>query len=175
MNDAIFRNTWFGGGLKYGGQVIAAGVESVDGAIFNISHPSWVYQFGITSARLGPGLGGGVGSTAIVAFNTTNILTLDGTTISDWGFNLTIGGRWAEVAKALTHFKQYAALAKAGAKVATSLEDVETAKLAVHYLWNAMDMGSRGTQPVIATFDLPAGAGAEVSLVTTCGVFNIVR
>ena len=175
--DNFYRNTWIGAGAKYGGQLIGAGYDSSDGAVFNVAHPGWCFEFEITNLRLGPGLGGGVGSMIVIAFNTTNIYNLSGTNIEDWGFNFALAGKWSAIAKSLANIQKYAALAKL-AKSATAtknfVKDAEGLKMATNYLWNAFDMNKRGGKPTIFTLDLPAGVGLEVSLVKTYGTFNIL-
>lgn len=178
MNDNVWRNTWLGRGVKYGGQLIAAGMESVDGTIFCAANPNWEFQFGVTNARLGPGLGGGVGAVAVFGFNIPSIMAMDGTELSDWGVNLSLGGKWKDVAKGLLRWKYYKVIAELGVRAANVPKmgkDLEGMKLAVHYLWNAMDIGSRGGKPVLAMVDLPIGSGYEVSIVYTTGKFNIIN
>lgn len=174
MNEEkIFRNTWIGVGTKYGGQLIAAGVEAVDGGILSVANPSWFYQFGVNNVRLGPGLGAAIGAVAIVGFNIPSIMAMDGTEMSDWGLNLSLGGKWKEIGKALMKWKQYKTLTKVGMR-AGMLRDIEELKLSVNYLWNAFDIGSRAGRPLISIIDLPAGTGLEVSLVITQGKFSIL-
>ena len=173
MNDNVWRNTWIGVGTKYGGQLLAAGVEAVDGGIFCVDNPNWFYQFGVNNVRLGLGLGGAIGAVAIVGFNISSIMAMDGAEMTDWGLNLSLGGKWKEIGKALLKWKHYKTLANVGIR-AGMLRDIEEIKLSVNYLWNAFDIGSRGGKPVIAIIDLPAGTGLEVSLVYTQGKFSIV-
>lgn len=171
--DNFYRNTWVGVGAKYGGQFAVIGWDNSNGAIFNIAHPTWCFAFNLDNLRWGPGLGGGIGTTVIIAFNTVNITTLSGTEISDWGFNLSVAAKWDKIAQGLVNIKKYAALAKLG-QIATAGKDMENIKLSANYLWNAYDMGNRPKTPVMFSLDLPVGWGLEVSLVKTTGTFEII-
>ena len=183
MADAVLRDVWFGIAEKSGGHLIAAGVESTVGQIFNVTSPSWNSTFAIENIRLGPGLGGTLfGATVVIVLNCHSLFTLNGTDVSDWGFNFGIGAKWSGLLK----FWQAAGLFKtvqemrAAVKTAQNIQAVvtpknaEVIKASVNYFWNSYDMAN-STKPTIVTLDVPGtGWSAEISLSIMQGKFSIL-
>ena len=167
----MMRNTWLAVATKIGGQLVLVGGEFTEGTLVNCSNTHWRYDFNINSFRAGPGLGGGAGYCVVLAFNCINPCQLDQTSIEDWGFNLALAGKWAQIAKALANYRFYAAIAKMGTSMAIGIQEAEKIKLSVNYLWNAFDMSQRPGTPMICAIDTPAGVGLELSLVKIYGKF----
>jgi hypothetical protein len=195
------KNTWVGIGAKFGGQLIAGGIESVTGAIFNLENPAHWSFFTIETARLGPGLGGALGSaTIVVVLDCRSVMAISGTEMTDWGFNAAFGARLDSLLKLLKGAKQLDALwpiarqalpairrLRVGAGTATrganaalqgfgiTADQFDKIKTATNYVWNAKTTLSRDGKPYILTLDVPAtGYGLELSLVYTSGRFSII-
>lgn len=190
--DAIMRYTWIGVATKIGGGLIAAGVESTTGIMFNALNPNWARPFTIESIRLQLGLGGGIGVSVVMVFNCSSIFSISGTDVNDWGVNFTLGPNWTAVVKNLTRlgFFGKAMKVKGLLKSANSVEamkdakiiskltpsDMEGLKNGVNYFWNANDLAKRGSDTVISALDVPgAGVGAEIAVCPIIkGKFNVL-
>ncbi len=165
MIDGIMRNTWLGVGTKSGGIVLFGGFENTTGTVMNMQNISDKAGFCLNNARLGLGLGWGSGLVAMCVFNCPDINQLHGTTNSDWGINLSLGGKWAAVAKVLANYKFFTTVAKIGDKVGvTNGNDIDSLRNGLHYLYNEYDMAACDGTPKVICFDTPAGFGAEVSV-----------
>lgn len=160
MKQAIdFNKTWWGFGYKYGGFLVAAGMETTEGFIYNSKSLSWCEKFTLTNVRLGLGLGGGIGAVAVLAFNAPSLAALDGMEITDWGVNISLGGKISAMFNAMT--KSHL--------LASDLEDIRNG---LHQLYTVYDFASRGSAPKIISFDL-GGLGAELSANYVLGKFEI--
>jgi hypothetical protein len=195
------KRTWVGIGAKFGGQLIAGGIESVTGAIFNLDNPAHWHFFTIENARLGPGLGGALGGiTVVVVLDCRSVLSISGTDMTDWGLNVAFGARLDSLLKLLKGAKQIDAIwpiarqtlpairrLRVGAGTATrtanaalqgfglTADQFDKLKTATNYIWNAKTTLSRDGKPYILTLDVPGtGYGVELSLVYTSGKFSIV-
>jgi hypothetical protein len=83
------NRTWLGVGLKTGGTLLVVGMENCEGKMFNLANPTARYDFSILSGRLGLGLGGGTGLSAVCVFNCDNpMVRLHNTQTTDWGVNI---------------------------------------------------------------------------------------
>lgn len=179
--DAMMRHTWIGVATKVGGGLIAAGVESTTGIMFNALNPNWARPFTIESIRLQLGVGGGIGVNVVMVFNCSSIFSISGTDVNDWGVNFSLGPNWASMVKNLTKlgFFGKAMKVKGLLKSANSVEamkdakiisqlspsDLEGLKNGVNYFWNANDLAKRGSNTVICALDVPgAGIGAEIAV-----------
>jgi hypothetical protein len=161
----ILKRTWLGIGLKTGGILGIVGMEDTEGKLFNLHNTSSRAHFSLLNARLGIGLGGGTGLVAMCVFNCPNISQLHKKESSDWGVNLSLGGKWDDVAKALANYKFFATVVKIGSKLnITNPKDLESIRNSLHYMYNEYDMAKMGKAiPKVINFDTPAGAGLEVS------------
>ena len=160
MGKAIdFNKTWWGYGYKYGGFLVAAGMETTEGYIYNSKSLSWHERFTLTNVRLGLGLGGGGGAVAVLAFNTPSLSAVDGMEITDWGVNISLGGK-------------ISAMFNAMAKSKLLPSDMEDIRNGLHYLYTEYDIATRGSAPKIISFDL-GGLGAELSANYVMGKFEI--
>ena len=117
MTNFLERKTWLGIGGKVGGTLFVVGAEDTTGCVFNLSNPNVRAWFSLTSVRLGPGLGGGAGLTAMCVFNCDNIRRLHNTQTTDWGVNISLGEKWDSVVKALKNMKFFAKIARIGPKL----------------------------------------------------------
>ncbi len=163
-----FNATWLGVGVKSGGILGIGGVESTSGIFFNVGNPSYTHTFSMTSSRWGLGLGGGGGLVGICVFKLNALAWLDGQVIEDWGVNVSMGGRWKDVAKVLQakRFFHHIKMVKAIGSLVTNLDEVRNI---MHYLYTAYDFDANGDHPMLS-FDIPAaGIGLELSAFKTSG------
>lgn len=190
--DAIMRNTWVGVGTKIGGGLIAGGIESTTGIMFNCLNPTWNTVFSIESVRLQMGVGGGIGANVVVVFNCPSVFTIDKTDVSDWGVNFSLGPNWTAFVKGLTKLGFFGKAIKVkntlkGAKTIEQMKnaqvlgklsrsDMQTIKDGVNYMWNANDLAKRGNKLMISALDVPGVSfGAEISICPIIkGKFNIL-
>lgn len=181
--DINLRNSWAGIGTKIGGSMIAAGIESTSGVIWNLMNANIHMPVCIENARLGPGLGGGIGTSLLFIFNCANPFMIDGMEVSDWGFNFSIGPKWSALLsawKACGYLNSIQEIRKA-LETTNKIQKVikpdtfEKVKLGTNYLWQSVDLARGESKPVVAAFDLPFGSyGAEISLSYTVGKFTIL-
>lgn len=165
------NTTWLGIGEKTGGMLFVVGMEGTEGKMFNLGNINARCGFSLLNARLGLGLGGGTGLVALCVFNCDSPITrINNTPADDWGVNISIGGQWAKIAKALKNYHFFTTVARVGAKlhglVPKHSEDIRNA---MHYLYNAYDVGSAGAAPKVIAIDTPIGVGLEVSAVYALG------
>lgn len=174
MADFDPAKTWLGIALKTGGTLFVVGMEGTEGRMFNLQNPNAQYDFSILCARLGLGLGGGTGLSAVCVFNTDNpMVRLHNTETTDWGVNISLGGQWAKIAKTLKNSRFFTRVGRVGAKLGRLVPaEVEAFRNDLHYLYNAMDI-STSTGPKLVTLDTPAGVGLEVSVNYTIGKIEI--
>lgn len=154
-----YNRTWWGYGYKYGGFLIAAGMETMDGYIYNSKSLAWSEKFTMTNVRLGLGLGGGLGAVAILAFNAPSLAALDGMQINDWGVNISMGAKVSAMAKAMS-------------KSHLLPSDMEDVRNGLHYIYTSLDISGRDLSPKIVCIDL-GGIGAEVSVNYVTGKFEV--
>ena len=168
---------WWGLGAKGGGTLFVVGMELLEAGVINAENSAAKNQFQILSARIGLGLGGSAGLCAVFLFNVKGSLwSENGTTVKDWGINVSLGEKWSDFVKGL---KNFAILAKA-AKLGKSLKgltpaDIEDGRNLLHYVWNGYDLASGGSEFKIITLDIPStGIGYEVSASFTQGTLEVL-
>ena len=167
---------WFGVGIKGGGSLFVVGMEGFEGVIWNAVNPQAHNEFNITSVRLGLGLGGGAGLACLCAFNIVGSMhSVNGSTITDWGVNVSLGPKWSSIMKSLryTGFLK-AAYACAKAKKVTGLTPAhfEQARNVLHYLWDVQDM-TTADGPTYVGIDTPLAVGSEVSVNYLVGTLEV--
>jgi hypothetical protein len=168
--------TWIGYGVKIGGSLAIIGAETTDGKVCNLGYTTEVYPFNISSLRLGPGIGGAVGTVGIFVFNCVNIQDMSDTKTSDWALNFSLGGKWSEIAKGIKRRRLYKALAKTmGDLTNASPSDVTTIRNTASYMYSAVEAeGMMPGTPSAIVLDIPAGGiGVEVSLSKLYGIITV--
>ena len=162
------EQTWLGIGVKSGGMLGVGGAESVSGTVYNLGNPGITYGFSMVSSRWGIGFGGGGGLVVIGGFKLNGLIWLDGRVMEDWGVNVSMGGKWKDLVKALNakNFFRNIKLAKAAGALISNLDEIRNA---MHYIYNAYDFDAKGDHPSVS-FDVPlAGVGLELSAFKTSG------
>ncbi len=168
--------TWIGYGVKVGGSLVLVGAETTDGKVCNLGYTSEVYPFNVSSVRLGPGLGGAVGTVGIFVFNCIDIQGMSDTPTSDWALNISLGGKWSEIAKGIRRRRLYAALSRTmGELTNASPSDVTTIRNTASYMYSAVEAeGLLPGTPTAIILDIPtAGIGVEVSLSKLWGIITV--
>ncbi len=159
------NKTWFGIGEKSGGMLIAAGMEYTTGMVVRGTNLENPIGFSIASARLGLGLGFSGGFVATLIFNCDNIQRMQNTEVTDWGVSISLGGRWAEIARALRRSETFVELARLGWRLRGVASRGEQVRNFLHHAYNAYDIGSMNDVPKVVCMDIPmAGAGAEIAV-----------
>lgn len=166
------HKTWFGLGEKTGGMLVAAGMEHTRGMILRASNLENPIGFSITSARIGLGLGFSGGLVGVLIFNCDNLHRIRDRNITDWGVSISLGGRWAEVARALRRSETFLGLARMGWRMRGAAANAERIRNFLHYAYNACDIASTNNDPKIVTIDTPVGVGAEVAVNYTTGTIS---
>lgn len=175
VRDAEMLSTWIGAGLKAGGMAVFAGLEDTEGVVVRADNFKEAAYVGITSFRVGVGIGTSGNPVVIMMFKTKSPTYFDGESTSDWGVNFAFGPSWSKLAKALTHysfFQKIGRVAKLGWSAATPA-DMEDIRNALHVLYNSLAAGATNG-PVMVCIDCPVGGmGAEASLVATWGQIRV--
>lgn len=153
------HRTWWGIGYKYGGFLIAAGFETLEGYIYHSKSLSWREKFTLTNVRLGLGLGGGAGAVIIAAFNTPSLAALDGMQINDWGVNISLGSKISAMVNAMS-------------KRELLPSDMEQVRTGLQIMYNELDIAAGGDKPKVVCWDV-GGFGAELSANYVTGKFEI--
>lgn len=155
--------TWLGVGLKSGGQLLFGGVETEAGYFFNLDNNTAGHYYSMTSSRWGFGLGGGGGVSIICVFNSNEIWWLNGKEQSDWGVEVSLGGKWKDVIRATD--KSILAILKFLAKnPAAFLQNLDKLRDFAHVVYNTFDVMNRKEEHPILCLDIPfLGEGLELS------------
>lgn len=169
------EQSWFGLGAKGGGMILL-GVDLLEAGVFNASTPAAKERFHILSLKLGLGLGGSGGLCAVCLFNCPNLWMVNGTTVQDWGVNVSLGEKWSDFVKGLKSFRILARAAQLGSKLkGLNPDDIEDARNLLHYVWNGYDFSSGDSSFKIITFDIPGtGFGYEVSAAFSAGTLEVL-
>lgn len=155
--------TWFGYGIKAGGTLFITGTEVLSGRLFNFGSPSEDHQFTMLSIRMGLGIGGGFGYVGCFVFNCLNLWDLHGKKNTDWGVNLSFGGKWSDVVKSIKAAGYTSTLVKVCKATKMHPKEIETFRNTAALLYTSYDM-AKMSGPKMVTFDIPgAGAGVELS------------
>ncbi|MEZ5306169.1 MAG: hypothetical protein R2684_03370 [Pyrinomonadaceae bacterium] len=166
------HSMWIGAGLKTGGMLFFIGAENTEGIIMSLANTNVRYDFSLTNARFGIGLGGGASLVGLCVFNCENLYSLHGQSNSDWGVNISFGQKWNDVYNIMSKYKLFSTLAKMGPKMFVEFgHDVEMLRNGMHHLYNLYDLDKADPKkPKLVTFDIPmAGKGLEVSAGYACG------
>ncbi len=167
-------HNWFGVGVKGGGTLGLAGFETMEGYIANLGMPSHTHSINMSYLRLGAGLGGGVGLCLIFVFNSINPKVLDQTNDSTWSINVALGGKWADVVKALAATKVFQIAPKLlGGLVKATKFDLDNIRNSASYIFTTYELTQQTKNKVVA-IDIPfAGVGAEISAQALYGTIFI--
>lgn len=192
MMPAEFREdqTWVGFAIKGGGILFVVGMEGAEGVAGRLDQfKGSLNEFNITSVRMGLGLGGGVGLSMFLAFNTPMLFQLDGTKISpalrDFNVNISVEAK-IPLGNSFKMIRPIASKLAAGSKVLgglksglgnLSMSDLSTLRDFAHLYWNATVEASDAANtrdPKTMMIDIPgAGAGLELSLFWTQGEISV--
>lgn len=170
---------WFGAGVKGGGTLFVVGMEGFEGAIVNTETPSAINEFNITSVRLGLGLGGGVGLGVLLAYNIPSMWQVNGTEVTDWGVNVSLGTKWSAIVKSLRYsglLKVAGAFAKAKKTFGFTPHDLELIRNFSHQAYSIADLGTPNNagKPAFIGIDVPgASVGSELSAHYLIGTISI--
>ena len=158
---------WFGAGAKWGGQLVAGGVENTVAWIWNAEDSSKRAFLNVQGIRIGPGLGASVGGTFVLAVGLADPLFLLNYQTSGFDFSVSLEEKWSAVIGFLANQKYLPALSflvttviqKGGALDQGQWESYANfAKLV------AAGVGV-GREMSLSSFDVPyAGKGLEVTL-----------
>ena len=168
--------TWYGVAGKVGSTVGILGIETIDGRMFNLANLNTQFNFGLTNMRVGLGFGGGGGVVAMMMFHISNPKLANGTVVTDWGVNLTVGEKWDSIIKGLKNAKFFSTAIRIGAKLKNfNPSDIDDIKTGVSYIYNAYDIAKSDGKPQVLMFDVPgAGLGLEISANYTAGKLKIL-
>ena len=173
MSGFDYNKFWIGHGAKVGGIIVVAGMEGVDGKIHHTATGA-LYNFNLTSVRLGFGLGASAGEALILIFDCDNpYVRLHDTEVKDWGINISMAGSWAKVAKFLKDGGFWLRIGKLGLKGARHLRNIELIRNDLSYIYNMLDLNNLDGKPKVIILDTPLGAGLELSAVYTEGKITI--
>lgn len=183
--------TWVGFAIKGGGHLFVVGAEGAQGYAGRLDQFTTSLQnFNITSMRFGPGLGGGVGISMFLAFNTPMLINLNNTKISpalaDFNVNVSVEAK-IPLGNSIKAIQPIARQLAAGSRLlgglktgigALKLSDISTLRDFAHLYWQASVEGSdaaRTSAPKTMVIDIPgAGVGLEVSLFWTAGEITVI-
>ncbi len=166
--------SWFGVGIKGGGSIGLGGFETMEGYISNLGMINHSHSINISYLRLGPGLGAGIGMCAIFVFNCMNPQNLHQKNDSSWSINVSLGGKWSDVAKVLGNSKMLKIVPKvvSGITKATRSE-IDDIRNISSYLYTTYELTDLTRDKVIVV-DIPlAGVGLELSAQQLYGTIYI--
>ena len=160
MADFNPATTWIGIGNKSGGILFVVGMEGTTGRIYNLGNPQYLIDFSIVNARFGLGLGGTVAQAVlVVAFNCAHGGDLKRVDVNDWGVNVSLGGRWAQVARNMSRIPTMMRVIRAlnsGVGKALGVNNLDEVRNLASYLYTNLEVRSAGNDPKIIAIDIPA-------------------
>jgi hypothetical protein len=110
----------------------------------------------------------------MMVFNCDNIYRLHNTKNNDWGVNLSLGGQWSKIGKALRNLGFYGHVARTGASLARMHGPaLESFRNTAHLLYNEFDIASMNSDPKVICIDTPIGVGLEASVNVSFGKIEI--
>ena len=165
-------NIWLGIGGKFGGGLIG-GYDDAEIAMVSMDDPSEWFWMKVSTWRLG--LAAGASGTVVLGVVTgvsNPRKQVDGVKLSDWDYQISIGGRWKTVVGTLAKLPAVVKVAKAVKagnrmkKAATVFGKGEWEKFATTLKSAFAEMGVNTTpnKPEVYVIDLPAGGGVEVGV-----------
>jgi len=168
-----YSSCWFGVGFK-GGFSLGPGFEDVEGFMFNVGDPSAYFWCGVSSLRVGMGLGGSVGLTLMMLTGCPDVKKMNKRQITDWGIDLSIGAKWSTLIGCVKHWDKYKALAEWG-KAQDNILNPKRVDLMNQIFNNGKSayQGFTSKEPELLTVDLPASFGLEASASYKLGTFRV--
>lgn len=161
--------TWAGIGIKVDGMIIA-GADSFEGAAIRLdSSPSAsITGVNVSSIRFGLGVGGSIGTSLFLAFNTPTLTWLNGQELDrDWGIAFAVPGVKVTLGNALSQaWKVLKTLKKGSDLLRVSPEQIEKLRDVAAKVWAAREGGAvaASNKSTALVLDIPeAGWGAEIS------------
>jgi hypothetical protein len=190
--DAL-SSTWFGIGIKAGGQFMIGGIDGFIGGVMSFAHVA-KYEVYVNNVRLGPGLGGGVGLSFVFLLDCPMPHYLNNQQCSDWGIGLQLGNNWGtfinqgkniikgiKALEPLIHHRK--ALIESGKFTANMVkgfhgQEIEAMKTAVGQIMGAYDSytGASSSNPKLLIIDSPfpgTSIGVELSAYISGGTIKI--
>jgi hypothetical protein len=178
----MWNKTWAGVGVKGGGMIGFFGLDTLESCVFRLDGlPNLSsHLVNVTNLRIGAGLGGSVGATAIFVFNAPTLLfAQDIPLLKDWGVNIALPETKVSGAKiTFQAFKNCGNL-----KTILSLlknftpKDIENFRNIASFIYSCVNdyqEGASGSEPAVVAIDIPGiGSGAELSGFASFGKFEI--
>lgn len=185
----MWDKTWAGVGIKGGGILGFVGADTFEGTVFRLDgNPiASAHMVGITNLRLGIGLGGSIGATAVFVFNAPSIWNANKLQLKDCGINIAlpeakIGGAGITLRafKNLKNIKQIKTLLKS-----YNPKDIENLRNIASFIYSILvdyqegveankPNGDKKVPAVVVAIDIPGvGSGAELSGFFTYGEFDV--
>jgi hypothetical protein len=179
--DRTWDTRWLGFGVKSGGQLVVAGVESVTAFVMCLGDLE-TFDLEIVSSRWGPGLGGGIGAVAVLGFGFSVPYELHRQDVNDWGINVAFDEKLISksVVQSIEASKPFIDSFKNGVYQAPKLLKTTAFKHAaelmhvrnlLHTLYGAFEASKRNG---IVVLELPVlNAGLELSAFLTRGTMYV--
>lgn len=117
---AISTNMWFGLAVTFGGHLLLAGVNTMEGMFYSLDTVDRYFNAQCQHWRVGPGLGGGVGVSLYVIVGLGNPWEMSGYHDSGFDFAAALGDQWGAMARDV-------GLADKAAEIARAMESGGTA------------------------------------------------
>jgi len=166
---------WFGLGGQEGGTLGIAGKDTVEACLYSLETYQNRFWMNIDGWRLGLGLGASVGVVLVVATGVERPNDLQGFIAGgDVDFQLSLAGKWGDVAKAAKGLNLVRKIAGASKFVEKTISLAEWEKLRdlVWNLYKAMDINSK--KMAVNVLSIPgAGIGLEVSVFKSMGEVTV--
>ncbi len=154
---------WFGIGGKEGGQFFLVGKETAVIKMWSWDSMDDSFWMSFDGWRLGPGLGGSIGTVVVIITCLVHPRDLQGEIIGGADFNASLGEKWDSFLKPLKEAKELTRLGKA-AKGLLTVAQWEKMRDLVKDAISAAGIKTAGYAPQVVVLDVPgAGWGLEIS------------
>jgi len=142
--------------------------------MFNLGDPTARFWCGASSFRIGMGLGGSVGLTAMILTNCKDVKKMNKRAVTDWGIDLAVAAKWSALIGCVKHYDFYKKLADWG-RAQDGVMGPQHIDLAGKLLGNGKNGIQFGTskEAEFITVDLPVSFGLEASIAYKTGTFRV--
>jgi hypothetical protein len=167
---------YFGPGVKGGGFLGVVGKQALEAHLYSVDDYHDTFNLDGEILTAGLGLGGGVNVQLVICYGGNRPADFIGTKFEGWDFNVSLGGRWADVLKGAKTIPSLVKIAKAveGAKLGKAaiqallkLSPKEWEQLGnlAKAIRDAHNADPHAQKPQVNSFDIPlAGLALEVDL-----------
>ncbi len=162
MPSNFEANTYVGVATKHGGGIFAR-LDNVNGQIIRLDAPHIIWGFTQLNVSIGIGVGGGISSAIVFAFNCPNPYVLNNKDVGkgEWSVDVSTGAKWDAIVKAFKGARYLPTLAKLVKYGVKGFDDLATLRSWSWDIYQATDAALSNKAKFVSIGIPGAGYGAE--------------